>query len=255
MSEHSAEFMSQIRHKSSSRIRIGCIPAVPAQRLLHDLQLKPPMIHRHRKKASGNPSPVRGLRDAAHMVGPLMVVDQRRLHQHDDSGKLRIVPVDRQGRAGARYGFAALENAYSALLPDGPMEIAAKVPAKPIRNFPAFPIRGVPHHIQREERTCRHLHGAADLVFRPGSKRPIPDSSSSADDRGLSSIALPGRRFEITRWSRHSLSDSFNFNRFQKGPDLDSDFRRHPGANCEPLPLLGQRWEHGATSLPHCPDR
>ena len=56
---------------------------------------------------------------------------------------------------------AALENAYASLLLDGSIEITNEMPAKPVRNFPSFPIGGMPHHVDSKHWTHRHLHGAA----------------------------------------------------------------------------------------------
>ena len=162
MSEHSAELVGQVRGQSSSPIRIECVPAVPTQRLLCGPQLEPSTIHRHREKAGGGAPPVCGHCDVTHIVGPFAIVNQRRLRQYNDGRKLCIFPVDRQRRERTRYGFAALENADSALLSDGPIEIVTKVHAESVRNLPASPIRGMPHHVQREKRMCRYLHGTAD---------------------------------------------------------------------------------------------
>ena len=110
MSEHSAELVSQVRHQPLSPFRAGSVPFIPSQRLLRDLRLKSPRVHRHGEKTGRNTFLVRGLGDVAHVAGPLAVVDQHRLRERDDSGKLRVSPVYRQGRAGARYGFAAFKN-------------------------------------------------------------------------------------------------------------------------------------------------
>ena len=139
MSEHSAELVRQVRDQSSSPVRIGRFPAVPTHCLLRDPQPESSTIHRHREKSGRDALLVCSLRDAAHMVGPLVIVNQRRLRQHDDSRKLSLLPVDRQGRERTRYGSAALENAYSALHPDGPIAVAAKVQAEPVRNLAASP--------------------------------------------------------------------------------------------------------------------
>ena len=59
------------------------------------------------------------------------------------------------GSKRAGYSLAALENAYGTLLPDAPIEITTKVRAEEVGNLPSFAIRWMPHHVQREHRTCR----------------------------------------------------------------------------------------------------
>ena len=162
MSKHSAKFVSQIRCQSSLSVSASTAPFVPSQCLLIEFQLKPPTIHGHWKESHGSSLATDGLRDVAHIAGPLAIIDQRCLREHNDSRKLRIVPIYRQRRACIRHGFAALKNAHATPLHHGPIEVTAKVYAKVFRNVLASLIRGMPHHVQREDRMCRCLHIATD---------------------------------------------------------------------------------------------
>ena len=83
-SEHSAEFMGEVRRKAEGPIRIGRIPAVPAQSLLLEIQVQRSAIHRHREEPGRESLRVRGACDIADVAGPRGIIDQRCVRQRND---------------------------------------------------------------------------------------------------------------------------------------------------------------------------